>query len=151
MSTPLVRPDVPPVERMRFRTRLRTRWVDEDNQGVLNNAVQLTLLEEARLAYFSALDLMDGASFPFVLAQCNLRFVNPGRGAAEIDVALTTVHIGMSSLRQVARVSDAAGVTWLEADVLLVGWDNKKRTKRAFDDHFKTTVQMFEAGYNRAN
>ncbi|QDU83459.1 Thioesterase superfamily protein [Planctomycetes bacterium Pla163] len=136
---------------MRFRTRLRTRWVDEDNQGVLNNAVQLTLLEEARLAYFGELGLMDGAHFPFVLAQCNLRFVSPGRGATEVDVALTTVHVGTSSLRQVARVSDTAGVTWLEADVLLVGWDNATRAKRPFDEHFRTAVLAFEAGSDRAD
>ena len=30
----------------------RTRWCDEDNQNVLNNAVYMTLLEEARVAYF---------------------------------------------------------------------------------------------------
>jgi len=38
---------VPPSEAIRFRARCRTRWSDEDSQGVLNNAVYLTLLEEA--------------------------------------------------------------------------------------------------------
>ena len=74
-------PQVPESARLRFRVRLRTRWSDEDNQNVLNNAVYLTLLEEARHAYFSKLDLLDGSHFPFLLAQCNLRFLSAGRGA----------------------------------------------------------------------
>jgi acyl-CoA thioesterase FadM len=86
-------PDVPPDDQLRSEARLVTRWVDEDNQRVLNNAVYLTLLEEARLRYFSGLGLMEAdGGFPFVLAQTNARFVAPGRGGREVSVRLATTH-----------------------------------------------------------
>ena len=61
----------------RFRCKARTRWSDEDNQNVLNNAVYMTLLEEGRHAYFERLGLLELNHFPFVLAQTNIRFVAP--------------------------------------------------------------------------
>ncbi|MEZ5979064.1 MAG: acyl-CoA thioesterase [Planctomycetota bacterium] len=142
MSRRLERPQVP--GDLRFEVRLRTRWVDEDNQGVLNNAVYLTLLEEARLAYFRRLELMDGASFPFLLAQCNVRFVAPGRGGADVDVAMSTVELGRTSFTQAYRVSDADGTTWLEAEALLVCWDNGERAKTEMAPRFRERVAAFE-------
>ena len=59
-------PQVPDSSRVRFRCRARTRWSDEDNQNVLNNAVYMTLLEEARHAYFGKLGLLEGWHFPFL-------------------------------------------------------------------------------------
>jgi len=151
MNGRLARPEVPDANALRFRARLRTRWVDEDNQGVLNNAVQLTLLEEARHAYFTQLDLMDGAHFPFVLAQCNLVFVAPGRGGASVEVALATPHVGTTSFRQVYRVralgaDGEPGEVWLEAEALLVGWDNAARAKAPLTARFKERVVAFESG-----
>ena len=55
----------------RHRVTLPTRWSDEDNQKVLNNAIYLTLFEEARTDYFgpNTLNLLDPntLTFPFVL------------------------------------------------------------------------------------
>ena len=55
----------------RHRVTLATRWSDEDNQKVLNNAIYLTLFEEARTDYFgpNTLNLLDPESltYPFVL------------------------------------------------------------------------------------
>lgn len=147
MTRRLERPLVP--RELRFRTQVHTRWVDEDNQGVLNNAVYLTLLEEARHAYFGELGLMDGAHFPFVLAQCNAWFVRPGRGGVDALVELSTVQIGTSSFVQAYRVGavspDGAFETWLEAEALLVGWDNRTRAKAALSAHFVERLRAFEA------
>ena len=49
-------PDIP--DQLGTHLTLRTRWSDEDNQDVLNNAVYMTLFEEARHGYFSALGLL---------------------------------------------------------------------------------------------
>ncbi|MEO0651193.1 MAG: acyl-CoA thioesterase, partial [Planctomycetota bacterium] len=123
-------PELPPPATFRFLTHLVTRWVDEDNQAVLNNAVYLTLLEEARLRYFGGLELMEGARFPFVLAQCNLRFLRPGSGGTEVAVAVRTTHVGRSSLVQAYRLGPSGEGPWAEAEALLVGWDNAARSKR---------------------
>ena len=129
----------------RFRATLTTRWSDEDNQAVLNNAVYLTLLEEARLRYFTDLGLMEGGSFPFVLAQSHLRFAAPGRGGEEVVVEVRTTRLGNSSFEQVSRVLHASTQElWCEAEALLVAWDPLKRGKRSMTDEFRERVAAFE-------
>jgi acyl-CoA thioester hydrolase len=138
--------DVPEDALLSTRVPLSTRWSDEDNQSVLNNAVYSTLLEEARLHYFRALGLMlpDG-SFPFVLAQCHLRFASPGRGGAAIEARMATVHLGRSSFEQAYRLRDAAtGRVLVEARALLVAWDGASRTKRDMAPEFRAAIARHE-------
>lgn len=137
-------PEVPPASDFRFADRLVTRWVDEDNQSVLNNAVYLTLFEETRLRYFRALGLMDGTRFPFVLAQCNVRFLRPGRGGAEVEVAARTTHLGRTSFAQAYRLGPPGEEPWAEAEALLVAWDNERRAKRELGPDFRARVAHFE-------
>ena len=123
-------PKVPASESMRFRAQLRTRWSDEDNQCVLNNAVYSTLLEETRYAYFTHLGLLAENHFPFLLAQTNIVFRAPGRGGAEIEAEVATVHLGTSSFTQAYRLRDLArGIVWCEAESRLVAWDNTRAEK----------------------
>lgn len=136
-------PQVPPSGAIRSRYALRTRWSDEDNQRVLNNAVYLTLFEEARLAYFTELGLMDENQFSFVLAQTNVRFLRPGVGGAEVVVELATTHVGNSSFTQAYRVVPAGGgadEAWAEGEALLVAWDNGARAKRAMAPEFRAAL-----------
>jgi len=138
-------PDVPASERLRFRVRLRTRWSDEDNQGVLNNAVYLTLLEETRLAYFTQLGHLRENRFPFLLAQTNIAFLVPGRGGAEIEVECATVHLGTTSFTQAYRVRDpASGVVWCEALARLVCYDPATGAKAPMQAEFRATIERFE-------
>ncbi len=138
-------PQVPPSTALRFQVRLRTRWVDEDNQAVLNNSVYLTLMEEGRLAYFTELGLMDGTHFPFVLAAANLRFIAPGRGGREVLVEMGTLRLGKSSFEQGYRIKDAeSGQVWCEAVHLLVAWNTEKRTKQPIHSYFRARVTEYE-------
>lgn len=124
-----------------FRVRLRTRWSDEDNHAVLNNAVYLTLLEEARLAWCTELGAMAEGRFPFVLAQCNVRFLAPGRGGAEVAVELVVTHVGRRSFTQAYRVTEtASGTVWCEAEALLVAWDQEARTSRELPDDLRAAL-----------
>ena len=138
-------PRVPESSSLRFRVTLLTRWSDEDNQQVLNNAVFLTLFEETRFAYFSALGLLEANHFPFVLAQSNVLFVAPGRGGSEVIVEAGTTHLGTSSFTQCYRVRDAAsGAVWCEAEARLVAWDNVRRAKSTMSPEFRARVAAFE-------
>lgn len=129
-------PHVP--ETPQHRLRLRTRWSDEDTQGVLNNAVYATLLEEARHATCERLGLLRDNRFPFVLLQTNLRFLAPGRGGVEVEVELSTTHVGQSSFRQAYRVRDvASGTVLCEAEAVLVAWDAERRASRPLDEDFR--------------
>ena len=138
-------PQVPDPSRLRFRAHVRTRWSDEDNQDVLNNAVYMTLFEEARHAYFERLGLLDGARFPFLLAQCNVRFLAPGRGGRDVEVGMATVELGSSSFRQVYRVQLAqGGAVWAEAEAVLVCYDPATGRSRPMDADFKRAIAEFE-------
>jgi acyl-CoA thioesterase FadM len=120
---------------------------DEDNQRVLNNAVYMSLFEEARCRYFGkpVLNLLpDSFQFPFVLHSTTVRFVAPGSGAREnVKVYIKTTKISKSSLQQLYRV-EHDGVIWCEASAILVGWNVKLKKKADFTDHFRQTVSMFE-------
>ncbi len=130
---------------IRFRVRRRTRWSDEDNQHVLNNAIYLTLFEEARLAYFTELGFVRGNQFPFLLAQTNVLFVAPGRGGVEVEIAARTVELGTTSFTQLYRVSDgASGAVWAEAEARLVLYDPATGAKRAMPEEFRRAIAQLE-------
>ena len=138
-------PRIPDSRSIRFKVTLHTRWSDEDNQNVLNNAVYLTLFEEARHRYFSDLGLLDGARFPFVLAQTNVCFLHPGRGGVDVVVEARTTVLGSSSFTQVYRVIDpVSGTIWCEAEARLVAWNNEGRMKGSISAKFRERVTSFE-------
>ncbi|NUP97526.1 MAG: acyl-CoA thioesterase [Planctomycetaceae bacterium] len=138
-------PQVPESARIRFRCKARTRWSDEDNQNVLNNAVYMTLLEEGRHAYFERLGLLELNHFPFVLAQTNIRFVAPGRGGAEVEIEVVTTRLGNSSFEQSYRVREArGGRTWCEAEAVLVIYDARTGRSSPMSTAFKQAVAEFE-------
>ncbi len=131
-------PEVP--EAPQFVAKLRTRWSDEDNQAVLNNAVYMTLFEEARLCFAQATGGLDANRFPFLLAQTNVRFVRPGRGGVEVTVELSTVYVGQSSFRQAYRVRGPGGDVWAEAEAALVCYDPATGKSRAMDAEFRARL-----------
>ena len=126
---------------MGFRARLRTRWSDEDTQGVLNNAVYLTLFEEARFAYFSGLGLLDANHFPFVLAQTNVVYLAPGRGGREVEVELATTQVGSTSFTQAYRVREVVSrEVWCEAEARLVCVDARNGRKAPMSEAFRRAI-----------
>lgn len=136
------RPQVPASEQMTFRVRRRTRWSDEDNQGVVNNAVVLTLLEEARHAQALELGLLAENRFPFLLAQTNVLFVAPGRGGVEVEIELATTHVGETSYTQAYRVRDVeTGKTITEAQARLVCYDPVTGSKRPMGAAFRRLLR----------
>jgi len=123
-----------------YHVPVRTRWSDEDNQNVLNNAVYLTLLEEARHGYFTSLDQLQGNAFPFLLAQTQLRFVSPGVGGVQATVEMATTHLGTSSFEQAYRVRGPEGEVWCEAVALLVCYDTETGKSRPMPDVFRSAI-----------
>lgn len=146
MAAPAPGPLVPTADQIRYTARCRTRWVDEDNQGVLNNAVYMTLLEEARYQYCEHLGLLAEANhFAFVLARCDIAFLAPGRGPASVEVQIATTRLGNRSLEQAYRVLDAEdGTVWAEAVATLVVWDNDARSSTEMPERFRTVIASFD-------
>jgi acyl-CoA thioesterase FadM len=143
-------PNVPASTSIRFVAQLRTRWSDEDNHGELNNAVYLTLFEEARHAYFSELGAMQGNFFPFVLGQTNVVYLKSGRGGAAVEVEVVTTHVGGSSLTQSYRVKGPGGEVWCEAEARLVFTERDESTgnvgKAQVPDSVRAAIAALEQG-----
>ncbi len=138
-------PAVPPSSALRFRARLATRWSDEDSVGVLNNAVYLTLLEEARYRYFDHLGLIrPDHRFRFLLGQTSIRFLAPGRGPAEIEIEMATTALGSKSFRQAYRILGPEGTAWAEAEAAMVIWDLERRRSAPIPPAFRQRVAAFE-------
>ncbi|MFT4537666.1 MAG: acyl-CoA thioesterase FadM [Planctomycetota bacterium] len=135
----------------RFSTILPTRWVDGDVQGVLNNAVYSTLLEEGRYAYFGHLGLIEEGHFPFLLAQTNISFRSPGYGGRRVQVELATTRLGRSSFEQSYRIREVVGANrevdervWCEAQARLVCYHAGTGKSQPMADNFRAAIESFE-------
>jgi len=137
-------PQVP--EALSTRVTLRTRWCDEDNQAVLNNAIYMTLFEEGRRAYFDALGQLEGNRFPFLLAQTNVRYLRPGTGGVEVELELGTTHLGRTSFVQAYRLRGPDGEVWAEAEALLVCYDPETGSSLPMTDAFRAAIEGREGG-----
>lgn len=130
---------------VRFQCVHSTRWSDEDNQGVVNNAVMMTMLEEARRVYFSQLDLMSDGRFPFLLAQTNIRFVKPTRGGKALLIQLRTTQLGTTSFTQSYCVRDRdTHEIVAQAQARLVCYDPQTQGKQAMTPEFRERLARFE-------
>jgi len=83
----------------RFVADVPLRWVDVDSEGVVNNAVYLSLMEEARFQYFDHLGLLHDRRVPFLLAEATVTFLRPGRIGMKTEVAVRTRSLGTSSFQ----------------------------------------------------
>ena len=122
--------------------RLRTRWNDADANGVLNNAVVLTLFEEARRALCEEAGLFETPDvFPFLLASTRVDYLRPGRGGVAVDVELTTTRLGTSSFEQSYRVLPAdGGEPWAVGEATLVCIDAASGKSRPMSPVFRAAL-----------
>ncbi len=126
----------------RFETEVPLRWVDVDSAGVVNNAVYLSLMEQARFAYFSHLGLMEDHQVPFVLAEATVRWRRPGKLGMAISVAAATTRLGSSSfhMRYEVRAGDSV-LCDAEAALVFVGED---LAPAPIPEHVRDAVAQFE-------
>lgn len=124
-----------------FEVTLWTRWSDEDNQGVLNNAVTLTLCEEARRAFCDQHGILADNRFPFLLAASNTAFLRPGRGGVAVRAELGATAIGNSSFELVTRIGPAGEAPWSENEALLVCYDPETLAKAPLPKKLRTALE----------
>lgn len=126
----------------RFAAEVPLRWVDVDSAGVVNNAVFLSLMEQARYLYFQHLGLMTNHQVPFVLAEATVKFERPVSLGMKIQVAARTHTLGRTSFHMdfEVRGDDMALVTGKAA---LVFVDSEMRP-RVIPDDWRSTIEQFE-------
>jgi acyl-CoA thioester hydrolase len=109
----------------RFEHETAVRWSDLDAAGVVNNAVYLSLLEEARFGYFAQLGLLRGEQFPFLVGETSVRFQRPLVAPGAVTVAARTSRLGTKSMdmeyevRRGGEVVATARATLVWADGLV--------------------------------
>lgn len=126
----------------RFDTEVPLRWVDVDSAGVINNAVYLSLMEQARYAYFTQLGLLEGHEVPFVLAETTMQFVKPGKLGMPVQVAVCTTKLGTSSFQMSYEVRSGEMVL-CKATAALVMVD-KDMNPTPMTEAFRSTLAQFE-------
>jgi acyl-CoA thioesterase FadM len=110
--------------------------------GVVNNAVFLTLFEQARFGYFHALGVMSGETFPFVLGSTAARFESPGRSGMRVLIAARVVRLGNKSL-DMDYVVRSEGATLATGAATLVWVDSQLRST-AIPDSVRAAIAARE-------
>jgi acyl-CoA thioester hydrolase len=107
------------VEGFDFVHRETVRFRDVDAMGHVNNAVFLTYLEEARIAYL----LLFGAGVAeMILARVEIDFRAPLRSGDEIEIGVRPSNVGTKSFELEYAVR-AGGAVAAEAKTVIVSYD----------------------------
>jgi acyl-CoA thioester hydrolase len=110
------------VEGFDFVHRESVRFRDLDGMGHVNNAVFMTYMESARLAYFRSLGLGRNPLESLILARAEVDFRSPVELGEQVEVGVRPGRIGTKSfdLEQVVR---ADGRLAAEGKFVLVAYD----------------------------
>jgi acyl-CoA thioester hydrolase len=110
------------VEGYPFVYRDVVRFRDVDGMGHVNNAVFLTYMESARIAYLSALGAGANPQRSLILARAEVDFRSPIAFGEDVEVGVRTSRIGTKSFELQYEVR-ADGRLAAEGKSVLVGYD----------------------------
>jgi len=107
-----------------FEMEHPVRWADLDVQGVVNNAVYLSMMEHGRWEYFDHVHPLSHAAVPFTIATVNVTFVKPGRIGRRTNVRVRTTKLGDSSFEMGYEITQdddivvraLATLVWMEGN-----------------------------------
>ena len=132
------------VSAMVFESVIPLRWGDMDAMGHVNNTVYFRLIEEARMQWFSYMDLskmLDGEGPILAHAACD--FLKPLIYPATTKVIQRLVRLGRSSvdLESVIECVDQAGVTYARGKSVVVWMDYKNGKSVAWPKHVRALFE----------
>lgn len=108
-----------------FVYRERVRFRDLDGMGHVNNAVFLTYMESARIAYLEELGSGPNPQQGLILARVEVDFRSPVALGEEIEVGVRTARIGTKSFELEYEVR-AGGRLAAKGKSVLVGYDYER-------------------------
>lgn len=124
------------------------RYGDLDPQGHVNNAVFLTYLESARVAYIRHLGLWDGKSFlqiGFILARVELDYRAPIQLSDQVEVGVRTSRLGNKSLDMEYLIREFSGDRiYGEGRTVQVAYDYQQGITIPLMDSWRETISSFE-------
>lgn len=114
------------LEKYRFSFDIQVRYSDMDMLGHANNAVYMTYLEVARVAYFKEVNRHHRNDIAMVLAHAAIDYKIPITPDVQPVVRLRTSRLGNSSLTMENIITNPAGdQLYFTAGMVLVAIDTK--------------------------
>lgn len=126
-----------------FTTPVPVRFRDIDAFGHVNNAVHVSYLEEARVAYFEQVLSVDLGSVGTVVASISVDYRRPIELDDELIVETTVPEIGTTSLTLDHELRVDGGVA-ATATVVLVLYDYETDAPRPIPESWRSTIVDFE-------
>ena len=124
------------MEEFDFVHRDTVRFRDVDSMGHVNNAVYLTYLEDARIAFLRPM----GADVPeMILARVEIDFRSPLGEGDELEIGVRPVRVGNKSfeLAYIVRVGDRVAA---EAKTVIVSYDYSSGRAVEVPDHWREAL-----------
>jgi acyl-CoA thioester hydrolase len=136
-----------------FRSIQRVFFDDLDALNILHNVRFVLFMERARGELFEALGFRwedDFATNPdkyHVVAEHQVRYVQPVRGLVELAIEIRPTHLGRSSLIVGAEVKSMDGaVVYAEGRTRLVRLDPTNERPCSWSDRFREVVRPLVGG-----
>ena len=132
----------------RFVHPVEVRFRDLDALGHVNNAVYLTYLESARLAYWlQVTGLRDLAAMNVILARAEVDYRSPVGYGERLEVGVRCASIRRSSLAlEQAIVEAGSGRLVAEARKILVYYDYAAQRPLAIPDELRQKLRAQDPG-----
>ena len=110
-----------------FVHRESVRFRDLDGMGHVNNAVFLTFMESARIAFLAAYGAGDNPQQSLILARAEVDFRSPIAFGEKVEVGVRTSRVGTKSFELEYQIQ-ADGRLAAEGKSVLVGYDYRGGT-----------------------
>jgi len=124
------------VEGFDFVHREQVRFRDVDAMGHVNNAVFLTYLEEARIAYLLR---FEATVEEMILARAGIDFRAPLRSGDQLEIGVRPASVGTKSFQLEYEVRSGDTVA-AEAKTVIVSYDYESRRPVALPQTWKEAL-----------
>lgn len=134
-------------ETFNFFYPITVRYRDLDAQGHVNNAVYLTYLESARIAYYQAVGFWHPGAFPktgMVVAHNAIDYLAPIFFGQFIRVGLRTDAMGTKSLKMSFLIENGDGQEVARGKSVMVAYDNQQDKSVPIPEDWRKKITQFE-------
>ena len=133
------------MEGYRFVHARDVEFRDVDRAGHVNNAVYVTYLETARIAYLVEVLGADFASeLSLILANITVDFRSPARFPERLETGARVTRVGTKSFVMEHEIRGDDGRLVLEASSVLVAYDYEGDASMAVPEDWRTRVAAYE-------
>ena len=133
------------MEGYRFALERDVEFRDVDSAGHVNNAVYLTYLETARIAYL--VEVL-GAGFAYelslILASITVDFRSPAHFPERLEIGTRVTRVGTKSFDVEHEIRGGDGRVVAEASSALVAYDYQANASMAVPEDWRTRLDAYE-------